>query len=160
MRKILMLIISLFILNGCAHVISEQVRKQADQGLTFEVILKDPDSYKGRKVILGGVIISSNNADEGTYIEVLQKPTGKTGRPKDTDISRGRFIIFNDGYLDKMIYSKGKEITVAGEISGKMIQLLDETRYSYPLIKSIELHIHSSRPKVSTHFSIGVYKSF
>ena len=99
----LLVVISLF---GCAHVVSRELREKAYGEPPASVLFKDPDSFKGKTVILGGVIVSSINAGEGTYIEVVQKPLDYLGKPEDTDISSGRFIIFYEGYLDNAVYSR------------------------------------------------------
>jgi outer membrane lipoprotein len=155
MKRFLLLltIVSLF---SCAHVISKELRDKAYGELPTSALFKDPDKFKGRIVILGGVIVSSTNAQEGTYIEVLQKPLDYSGRPEDTDASHGRFIIFSEGYLETAIYSQGREITVAGEVIGKELHPLGEIQYTYPLIKSKELHLFEHRYDIPVHFGIGI----
>lgn len=150
---LLFIIVSLF---GCAHIVSDELRQKADGEQQMPVLFKDPDSFKGRIVILGGVIVSSTNTKEGTYIEVLQKPLDYCGRPKDTDTSFGRFIILYEGYLDTAVYSQGREVTVAGEVIGKTIQPLGEIQYHYPLIKSKEIHLLAPRYFLPLHFGIGI----
>src|SRR4030067_2765847 len=119
-RFLLILIItSLFC---CAHVVSKELREKVYGEPPPSVLLKDPDSFKGRIVILGGVIISSSNTEGGTYIEVLQKPLDYQGRPEDTDVASGRFIIFYEGYLDTAVYSQGREVTVAGGGMGQKVR--------------------------------------
>ncbi len=149
-----------FLLISCAHVISKETRQKVDLNLTPEDVFKNPDAYKGRAVILGGIIVSLKNTDEGTYIEVLQNPLDYRGRPRDIDRSQGRFIIFHKGYLDTAIYSSGKRITVAGVISGKTIRPLGEIQYTYPLIKSIEIRLSERNYDIPIRFSIGVFKGF
>jgi len=161
MRQFLLLfiIVSFF---GCAHVISKELRDRAYGEPPTSVLFKNPDEFKGRIVILGGVIVSSTNTNEGTYIEVLQKPLDYSGRPEDTDASFGRFIIFSDGYLETAVYSQGREITVAGEVMGKELLPLGEIQYPYPLIKSKELHLFEPRYDIPIHFGIGIgiWKAF
>jgi len=147
------IIVSLF---GCAHVVSKELRNKAYGEPPASVLFKDPDAFKGRTVILGGVIVSSTNTKEGTYIEVLQKPLDYRGRPEDTDASHGRFIIFSEGYLETAIYSQGREITVAGEVIGKELHPLGEIQYPYPLLKSKELYLLEPRYDIPVHLGIGI----
>jgi outer membrane lipoprotein len=153
----MVIIISLF---GCAHVISKELRERAYGEPPEPVLFRDPDAFKGRIVILGGVIVSSMNTEEGTYIEVLQKPLDYRGRPEDTDVSFGRFLILYKGYLDTAVYSQGREVTVAGEVMGKKVQPLGEIQYPYPLIKSNELHLIEPRYGFPIRFGIGIYTAF
>lgn len=157
---ILSLILLILLISGCAHVISMESRERADIGVAPIDVMKEPDAYKGRFIILGGIIASSVNTEEGAYIEVVQKPLDYRGMPEDTDISHGRFIILYEGYLDTAIYSQGREVTVAGEVIGKKIRPLGQIQYQYLLIKSRELHLFEPRYGVPIRFGIGIWHTF
>jgi outer membrane lipoprotein len=161
LRFLLCLIcIMLLSLAGCAHVVSQDMRTKAEPGIDMALFFADPEAYLKRTVILGGVIASSWNVPEGTYIEVLQKPLDYRDIPEDTDISYGRFLVIYNGYLDTAIYAPGRLITVAGEVIGKKSGTLEEMPYHYPLIRGREVHLidRSSSPPIS--FGIGIFKSF
>jgi outer membrane lipoprotein len=160
MRKIILIMLTAYFLNGCAHVISQELREKADRKVTPEILFHDPAAYKGKLVILGGNIVGARNTEEGTYVEVLQKPLDYRGRPQETDISCGRFIIFHEKYLDAAIYSSGKEITAAGTVVGITVRPLDEIQYPYLLIKAHELHLFDPRDYFPIGFSIGIFSSF
>lgn len=138
---LLFILSGFFSLTGCAPIISKQLMEQAVKELTLSVVLKNPDTYKGKTILWSGVIISSVNLKEGTMIEVLQKPADMEGRPKDVDKSDGRFLALNTRYLDVAIYRQGRKVTVAGVIKGKKIQRLGEIDYTYPLISAKEIHL-------------------
>ena len=156
MRKVINLIIIVFFLSGCAHAISKELREQADKNLTAEMLFKNPEAYKGKTVILGGIVIGTRNTDEGTQIEVLQTPLDSRGRPKDTDYSYGRFIFFYEEYLDAAIFSKGKAVTVGGKVFGTITRPLDDIEYTYPLIYAREVHLFNAKSTIPVYFSIGV----
>jgi len=138
---LMFMIYGLFSFNGCAPVISKQLREQVAKELTLSVVAKAPEAYKDKTVLWSGVIISSVNLKEGTIIEVLQKPADTKGKPKDVDESEGRFLALYPGYLDVAIYNGGRKVTVAGEVQGKKIQRLGEIEYTYPLISAKEIHL-------------------
>jgi len=160
MRKVFGFFFIVFLISGCAHVISQELREQTDKELTAEMLFKNPEAYKGRTVILGGIIISTQNSDKGTHVEVLQTPLDYRGRPEDTDFSYGRFIIFYEEYLDAAIFSKGKAITVGGKILGKTTRPLGEIQYTYPLILAKEIHLFGQESTFPLYFSIGVFSGF
>ena len=135
----------LLIATGCAPIISKELRKNVSVELTFKEIIKDPDAYKGKIVLLSGVILGSKNTKEGTLIEVLQKPADMEGRPKDVDESDGRFLAIYDGYLDTAIYNRGREAVVAGKIKEKRTLPLGEIEYGYPLILIKEIHLFKAK---------------
>lgn len=135
------LLVVLLLLAGCTPVISRQVREQVRPDITFKEILNAPERYQGQMVILSGIIIDAKNTKEGTLFEILQSPAGFRGKPKDTDKSEGRFLVHNDSYLDLNIYTKGRSVTVAGQIEGKRVLPLGEAEYTYPLIRSKEIYL-------------------
>ncbi len=124
-------------------------RERVDPLISEKEIFRYPDRYINYTVILGGIIAGSFSTNEGTYLEVIQKPLDDYGRPQDTDFSLGRFLILHRDFIDPYIYSKGRMVTVAGEIAGIMIRLLGEMDYPYLHINSKELYLFVKRPGCS-----------
>ena len=146
MRKITCLLIFLFLISaGCVPLISRELRRELSPDITFKEVIKDPDAHKGKTILISGIILGSRNTKEGTLIEILQKPADMEGKPKDVDESDGRFLALYDGYLDTAIYSRGRDVAVAGEITGKRILPLGEIDYIYPLISIKEVHLFKVR---------------
>ena len=160
MKKFTASIILASFMFGCAHVVSDQVRTQADPGIPVVSLFNNPDSFRGAIVILGGIIASSKNTGQGTFLEVVEKPLDYRGRPAKSDQSTGRFIILHEGYLETEIYSAGKHVTAAGKVLGKKIQPLGEINYPYVFIKSIELHIVEQGKGLPLHIGIGLGATF
>jgi outer membrane lipoprotein len=153
-------IVAVFLLAGCAHVISKGVLQEVDSSISFMQLLKDPEAYRGKTVLLGGDIIGTQNLSNKTLVVVLQRPLGSRGEPGAGDVSEGRFIITTAGFLDPAIYSSGRKITVAGRVVGKEVRPLGEIIYAYPVIEKRELYLWpeeksaSAEPKV--HFGVGI----
>jgi outer membrane lipoprotein len=136
------LLVFLFLLSGCAHVISNDLRKASDPSLTLRQVLENPSAFQGKTVVWGGEIIETLNQKDGsTQIEVFQKPLDWTDKPKETAASEGRFLIRVDSYLDSYLYRQGREITVAGEILGEKLKPLGEMDYRYPLLLSKQIYL-------------------
>jgi len=153
---------AVFLLAGCAHVISKQTLEEVDTSVTFAQVAQDPDAYKGETVLFGGDIIEAQNLPDETLIIVLQHPLGRRGEPAAGDVSEGRFILRDPGFLDPAIYSPGRKITVAGTVVGKEVRPLGEIEYTYPIIKKRELYLWpqdesaTQEPKVHFGFGVGV----
>ncbi|MEB2309301.1 MAG: Slp family lipoprotein [Candidatus Brocadiaceae bacterium] len=126
---------------GCAPVISKQIRDQVRPETTFSEVMKNPEHYQGQMIVLSGIIVAAENTKEGTLLQILQRPAGFRGRPKDVDKTEGRFLALDSRYLDTYVYTKGREITVAGEIMGKRTLPLNKIEYTYPLIHVKELYL-------------------
>lgn len=127
-------------LAGCS-VISKDIRREVDRVITIPMVQANPEAYTDKKVIWGGVIISSKNLKKTTRIEVLQTPLDIRDRVKSRTQSSGRFLIEARGYLDVAIYKQDKEITVAGIIKGTRLQEIGEADYIYPLLEPLQIRI-------------------
>ena len=129
-------------ISGCSHVISKESRNMAVKNIPFQWIAENPARYQGILVIWGGEIIETKNTQEGTIIEILQRPLGYSEEPDETQGSGGRFLVLYDtGYLDPALFQKGTKITVAGMVEGEKRIRLGEIEYPYPYLIDREIHV-------------------
>lgn len=129
------------LLQGCSYAISPDVSRTADRSITFEQIQAEPSSFKGKTVILGGVIAQVRTVKKGTLIEIVQKDLDYWGKPRRTDRTGGRFIVHQPRTLDIMVFAPGREITIAGEITGTEGKFQEESAVLYPLISAREIKL-------------------
>ena len=152
----------LLLIAACAPVISPELLREVDQSIPFEQLLKDPDRYRGRSVLLGGDIIETRNFPKKTLVTVLQRSLGYRKKPEAEGTSQGRFIVSSAGFLDPAIYRPRRKITVVGSVLGKEVRPLGEIEYAYPLIEKKELYIwpleepSPQEPKVRFGIGIGI----
>ena len=148
-------------ISSCATVISREVLREVDQGVRFEEILKDPEAYQGRVVLLGGEILKTENFPDKTQLIVIQWPLNSEKKPTTKDASKGRFIVSDSDFLDPAIYRRGRKVTIVGSVTGKELRRLDERELIYPVITKKELYLWPveedyapEEPRV--HFGIGI----
>lgn len=148
----------LLTLSACAPAVSPQLRRQADQNLSFPVLAADPEAQKGKIVILGGVIAQTTPKPGRTELEIVQKPLDSGDEPKISDNSGGRFLVIADRFLDPLIYRQDRRITVAGEVVGSEVRKLNELEYRYPVLNSRELKLWPppSQGPVPVYWGLGV----
>jgi outer membrane lipoprotein len=127
--------------TGCIAVISDQVRQQADRTLAFGQLYAMPDAYIGRTVILGGYIVRIWNVPGETFLDVLQRPLDAEDRPILTQQSAGRFLVRCDQYLNPLIYTAGRMVTVAGRVLGPYTDTVGERDTVYPLLACVEIYL-------------------
>ncbi len=142
------------IIAGCAPPFSRAALDRVDRTVTFKELRGDPERFRGTWLMLAGIIIQTRNTDEGTFIEVLQKPMDRRSRPLETDETGGRFIITTSQFLDPAVYHGGKRISVVGEVAGSKTQPLGEIPYRYPVVRAKELNLWE--PTSGPHFVFGV----
>ncbi len=150
----LFLLLAALPIAACAPVFPREAMDRVNRHLSFKDLQGNPDQFKGIWAMLGGDIIEVKNAQDGSSIEVLQKPLDSDGRPLETDNSEGRFLIHTERFLDSAVYLPGRQITVIGEVGGYEIMQIDEIMYRYPLLD--EKFIHLWRPYAGPQFFFGV----
>jgi outer membrane lipoprotein len=139
--RLLCLLGAALLIQGCSYAISSSLVAKADRSIPFEKLDADPQSYAGKIVILGGVIVQAQNVRNGTLIAIDQKELDFWGKPRRTDHSGGRFLVLHHAYLDPMVYASGREITVAGEVSANEQRGLGDDTSTYLLLLSREMKL-------------------
>ncbi len=127
--------------SGCATIIPKDVLLKVNRNITFEALKQNPETYAGQMVLLAGVIVKTTNMPERATIEIYQTEMDWEYRPTHTDVSEGRFLVTYGDFLDPEIYSKGRQVTVAGKVQGVKIMKLGEMAYPYPLILAEAIHL-------------------
>jgi outer membrane lipoprotein len=136
----------LLLVSGCATTQKQPTRqKVAYEKISFPEILKSPETYTGKVVRLGGVIIATENREKETILEILEKPLTSQGRPKSGDVSGGRFMVVFEKFLDKATYRPDRPVTVTGEIIGMKTGLIGEATYHYPLLSGQDIRLWQER---------------
>jgi outer membrane lipoprotein len=89
------------------------------------------DNFVGQRVRWGGSIANSEPGKNETCFEIVSHPLGSDARPLATDMTWGRFIACAPGFYDPEVYSKGREVTVVGNIQSTAVRKLGEFEYEY-----------------------------
>lgn len=157
--RFMLLFTAVVVLNmfGCTPLFPSRITAQVDKSISFADLRKNPESYKGKWVMVAGVIVDATTEKDGrTYMEVVQKPADSQGKPLRTDESGGRFIVVSKQFLDPAIYRGGRVITVVGEVIGESIKPLGEITYRYPLLAIEALHLWEPTYGPRYQFGVGV----
>ena len=139
------LVLAFAILSGCASTDdqAETLPSSAPQ-ISYVQVKAAPESYNGQPVTFGGKVLGARRLKEGTRIEILQLPlTGSLQPTMDLSKSQGRFVALQKEFLDPATIPPGTFITVTGELNGTVTLPLDETEYTYPLVRVNNLRVWS-----------------
>lgn len=107
-------------------------------------VQKNPAAYEGNLFILGGIIINTKAAAEGSLIEALYVPVNSRGYLKDIGTPHSRFLALlpkESGFLDPIVFNRGRNITLAGEFHGIRRGEIEEMEYTYPFFIIKELYL-------------------
>ena len=132
MLVLMLLIIGL--LASCATKISPPIDEQIDEIPSLNLVRQNIDTYIHQRVRWGGVIASVKNETDATVLEIVDHPLSKRGQPLETDQTQGRFLARIKGFLDPVVYAKGREITIVGTVNKVTKQFIDQFEYTYPEI--------------------------
>jgi outer membrane lipoprotein len=130
-----------FAITGCAGPISREVRKEADENLEFRKVLENPPAFHGLVIIWGGVIIETVGRAGGSELYLWETPLDLAGKPKGREYAEGEFIAKTNEFLDSELYTRGRKVTVAGEIVGEEPGTYQGSPYVFPVVKIKEVHL-------------------
>ena len=109
--------------------------QQAAVFVPWADVEKNPDVYRGKLFVLGGVIVSSRLIESGSLIEAAYVPVDSNGYLLDSNNPGGRFNAFYPkakGILDPVMYSKGRMITIVAEFVELRQGKIEEMSYTFP----------------------------
>ena len=125
---------------GCAtYPFSKSIRDQA-KPVTMAEVKAAPAEHTGSVVIWGGRVLQAVGSTNGSSLYVLKLPLKSSGEPDPYGVAAGRFIAQAKQFLDPELFTNGRLVTVAGEITGVKTEPLEHTQYTYPVVAIRELH--------------------
>lgn len=116
-------------------IIPENLQPQITPNVSFSQVKESPSSHQGQVLVLAGEVLSSVRQQQHTRLTILQLPTMDYDQPvTDRTQSQGRFLAFQDEFLDPAVVPAGSRVTILGEVTGSSTELLDEMEYAYPTV--------------------------
>jgi len=140
--------LGLLLLWGCHRtVVPEEVIQGATPIKGLEEVRRNPDRFKNDTILLGGAVITTlNQEDESTLLVVLDYPLDDTTyRPQLWAPSPGRFRVHTPRFLDPLVYVRGREVTVAGTVTGVKTEAVGKTPYRYVEIEARQIYLWPPR---------------
>ncbi len=149
MRPLLTLLL-VTLATACATTPVDQPKPVATP--TLAEVREQPDVMKGKRVRWGGVIVAVHNEPERTRLQIVSRPLDAGGRPRDIDRTDGRFIAYLDGFLDPVVYGKGREITIDGIVDGVEDGRIGEYPYRFIVVRASEHRLWKPRKPVEVRY--------
>ena len=130
---------------GCGsavNVVPPDLEEKLDRNATFAKLSKSPDTFKGRLVMLTGMVLNINILPKFTRVELLHLPLDSEGIPvTDLNASQGRFLANCPGVIDPQQIPPGTRISVIGEMKGT--SQIEGNDYSYITLESKAIHVYA-----------------
>jgi outer membrane lipoprotein len=147
---------SLIVLAGCAAVPDPL---EGDYSQAFQPSQATGNSI-GARVRWGGSVVETVPESDRTCIEILAHELDTTTRPVRTDEDLGRFLACRDAFLDPEIFTRGREVTVTGRLTGFQSGTVGEFEYEYPLIETDAVYLWPERTDFDRYDYHGWYHPY
>ncbi|MCA1606027.1 MAG: Slp family lipoprotein [Acidobacteria bacterium] len=162
MKSLLAAFLLLSSLGGCASDVPLVIREPPADNPTLADVQSNPTAFVNRRVTWGGIIVSTRSIEKRTEVEIRAKALRTDGRPELGDVSLGRFLASNDGFLDPAVYSAGREVTVYGVLQNVLVRNIGTHPYLYPTVKAAQLYLWTEQSEYGYddwyppfHFGLG-----
>ena len=133
MRRLSYLILAIA-LCACASKPPAPIERIPVGNLSLSEVRTNTNRFVDSEVRWGGSIVKVENKAKNTLVEIVQRPLGKNGKPNINHASAGRFIARFRGFVDPVVYEKGRLLTIIGQIDSEIARPIGEFNYSFPLV--------------------------
>lgn len=131
-----LLLLALLFVSACASQVPVLIKLPPVPDPEFQQVKNNITPFLNQYVRWGGKIISIENKENSSWIEILVNPLNSYGRPGANDNYKGRFIAKIDGFLDPEHYAKDRKLTVYGKVESSLTRKIDDHPYNYPLVNA------------------------
>lgn len=132
--KLLLILVTLIVLTGCATQPPEPIRENIAANPTIGQVQQNIAQYKDSRVRWGGEIFSISNLASHTKLEIISRPLNESAKPQPVDASNGRFIAVFKGFLEPASFAKGRYVTVIGNVTELESSKIGSYEYQYPVV--------------------------
>lgn len=118
--RLLTCLLGLTLVTGCGNVPSRYIQ-QAEPGVTLTSLVAAPDTYQGKTVILGGVVVDQQQNGQRLWLHLKNRPLDKDYRPHRPTSTEGPeagyyWVVVPDVSLLPPKWKQWARVTVVGRI--------------------------------------------
>lgn len=139
------------LLSACSTHIPPEIKQPLEGSPVVEQVRDHVDDYLSQKVRWGGIILQIENKHNASELTIIALPLNEDGKPQNSDHSPGRFIAVIDEFVEPLVYSPERNITVTGKILRAETRKIGEFPYEYPVVQ-VE-HYHLWPPKTESSYA-------
>ncbi len=126
---------AIVLMSACGPHIPSAIKQPLDGGPSIAQVRHQTDDYLSQKVRWGGVILHIDNKKYTTELTIIALPLSDRGKPRNVDKSLGRFIAVTDEFMEPLVYSPERKITITGRILRSEAFKVGEFPYEHPIIQ-------------------------
>jgi len=123
------------LLTACSSHIPAEIKQPVLNAPSIQQVRHSSSEYISRKVRWGGTILKTENKQNASWLSIVAFPLNSDGRPMQSGESTGRFIAIIGEFLEPLVYTREREITISGTLLRTESRKIGEFSYDYPVVK-------------------------
>jgi outer membrane lipoprotein len=124
----------MMLMSACSSSIPVEIRQALDNAPDMAQVREQPHSYISQQIRWGGTILETENKQNSSLLTIIAFPLSDRGEPQTSAQSPGRFIAEVDEFLEPLVYSRDRLITLKGSIFKTETLKVGEYPYLYPVV--------------------------
>ena len=128
-------LILMMTITACSSSVPVEIRQELSNAPSVAQLRNNPGAYIAQRVRWGGMILKTENKQNTSWLTVIAYPLSDSGVPLASARSPGRFIAIVNEFLDPLVFSRDRFITVKGDFFKTATLMVGEYPYLYPLIE-------------------------
>jgi len=148
---------------SCAPtIIHPDLMRQSRLNLPFEELRDNPIPFENRLFVFGAKIAETRLIEEGSLIEAVYILVDDYGIPRNSSYPSKRVRALYPrqyGYLDPLVFEKGRFVTIAGIFKGLKHGKIEELNYVFPYFQIEEIYLWD-KVRVYPYFYPRFYDPF
>jgi outer membrane lipoprotein len=153
--KWLIYILPVFLI-ACSS-LPKAIQDPPSDDLQLENVAGQVAGYVNNPIRWGGKIITVNNDNEQSILQIVQFPLNSFGRPVEGKDSQGRFLIQSAQFLDPEVYKPGCLATFTGIIHSEQQRVIDKKTLYLPVVQMAVSHLWSKKQQHIRPYYDGYY---
>lgn len=138
----------LFFLSGCSSNIPKQISLAPTNDLQLNETQNQIENFANQEVRWGGEVVSVENHNDSSIIQIVQYPLNHYGKPITNQSSDGRFLAKTTEFIDPVVYKEGTLLTFTGTLDGEAIRKIDQKQLNMPVVNVSSMYKWQSHPSV------------
>ncbi len=144
-----MLLAGLILCSCVTPVLQRSFMDRGKRNPDLAELVANPSGHLGQLFVFGGIIASTTVTREGSLLEAVYVPVNQYGNLGSEPTPSRRFLaLYREGVLDPVIYSPGRQVTLAGTFMETRPGKLGEMEYAFPFFQVTEIYLWPKEPKV------------
>ncbi len=145
MKRLVLIVFLGWVLVGCAEIPARIAQPPSEEDLQLGKALVNINENIDQSVRWGGTVLTVSEDNEEVWLEIQQRELDQDGAPRQTNASKGRFLVKTEHSAEELQSLIGRDVTVFGTLSGSYDGSIGRTPYQFPVVNAEEHYLWGSQ---------------